>query len=160
MMTEKEIQMKAEAYCSACERCRSEVAAKIAAYSAKCPEDELDSDATERIITHLEREGYLNEERYAQTFVHDKLRFCKWGRLKIKAVLRQKGVAPDAVRQALDAIDPDEYACVLRDVIASRKRDIKGASDYERSMRLLRFLSQRGFEPSIASEFINLTEED
>lgn len=156
-MNEKETIMKAEAYCSAGERCRSEVLAKIGQWDGT---KELTSAAVSRIMEHLEKEGYVDEARYAAAFVHDKLMFCRWGRLKIRAALRQKGVAKDAAEAALDGIDEDEYLDILRDVIASKRRDIHGATEYERAMKLLRFATQRGFEPGIAARIAGIQETD
>ena len=155
-MNENEAKLKAEMYCSAAERCRSEVAMKIRVWDKA---GELDDAAAGRIIAHLEKEGYLDESRYAAAFVHDKLRFCRWGRVKIRMALRQKGIASDTLEEALDGIDEEEYMTILRDLIASRGRELRASSDYERSMKLLRFAAQRGFEPSLAGRIINIPED-
>lgn len=156
-MNEKETMLKAEAYCSVGERCRSEVLAKIGLWDKT---DELTSAAVSRIMEHLEKEGYLDENRYAVAFVHDKLMFCKWGRVKIRAALRQKSVQREAVDAALDGIDEDEYLGILRELIASKRREIRGATEYERSMKLLRSVAQRGFEPAIAARIADIQEAD
>ena len=156
MITEKEALQKAEAYCSAAERCRSEVEARL----ARCETGEpLEQSAIERIVTHLQNEGYLCEERYARAFVHDKLHFCKWGRVKIGAALRQKGIPSATIQQALSEIDQEEYLEILEGLIASKRNGVRAASEYERAMKLLRFAAQRGFEPSVAGKIINLSED-
>lgn len=152
MTNDKEALLKAEAYCSSAERCRSEVVAKLSG------RDGLSAESIEGIVEHLEKEGYLDESRYAAAFVHDKLRFCKWGRMKIKGALIQKGVPRDIIQRALDDIDGDEYEEVLRSVIDSKIRTLKCQSDYERSARLMRFAAQRGFEPSLAAGILNFSE--
>lgn len=144
---------KAEAWCSAAERCRSEVAAKLEKWL-------VDPATAQKVLEHLEKEGYVDEVRYASAFVHDKLKFDHWGRLKIAAALKQKRVAPAAVSKALDGIDEDEYAEVLKAVIKSKARTIKGASEYERRMKLLRSVASRGFEPALASALLDIPEED
>ena len=44
----------------------------------------------ESILKHLVKEGYVDEGRYARALVHDKVRFAKWGRVKIAQALWQK----------------------------------------------------------------------
>ena len=163
-MNEKETMLKAEAYCSAGERCRSEVLAKIGLWDKT---DELTSAAVSRIMEHLEKEpfeteygvvGMVRDKKNA--FEPDKLMFCKWGRVKIRAALRQKSVQREAVDAALDGIDEDEYLGILRELIASKRREIRGATEYERSMKLLRFVAQRGFEPAIAARIADIQETD
>ena len=152
MINDKEALKKAEAYCSAAERCRSEVVAKLSG------RDGLGAESIDGIVEHLVKEGFLDESRYAAAFVHDKLRFCKWGRIKIKAALINKGVPRDIIQRTLDDIDSREYNEVLRSVLASKMRGLRFSSDYERSAKLMRFAVQRGFEPSLVAGILELNE--
>lgn len=147
MITEKDAIMKAEEYCSASEHCRQQVVSKLEKMG-------LESAVVGKILAHLEKEGFLDEKRYAKAFAHDKLRFNKWGRLKIQAELRRNGVAAEAVETALEAIDHEEYMKILKEVIAAKKREVHGTDRYERSMKLMRSVCQRGFEPSLAGKVL------
>lgn len=160
MKTEKERLMDAEAYCSAAEHCRSEVAAKLRSHrqDESCGNEE--AGVVDRILTHLEEEGYIDENRYAAAFVHDKLHFARWGRVKICSELRRKGVPQSCIEAAVEAIDEEEYLEILRGVINSKRSQVKGSTTYECSMKLLRFAAQRGFEPSLAARIINIPEEN
>ncbi len=153
MKDEKEELIRAEAWCSAAERCRSEAFARL----SRCDRngESLPEDAVARIIAHLEKEGYIDERRYAEAFVHDKLRFSKWGRIRIAMALRQKGIGHDVFDDILNAVDMDDYIAVLRGLIAAKKRGLRAASDYEMTAKLLRFAASRGFEPSLAGEIID-----
>ena len=74
---------KAAAYCTLCERCISEVSAKLTAWGVPFTEQE-------KIIARLIDEKFIDEARYCRAFVNDKLRFNRWGRIKIIATLRYK----------------------------------------------------------------------
>ena len=81
--SENEVRNKAEAYCSSVERCVSEVEAKLEQWGA-------DNGIKERVIEHLIKEKYIDQQRYCAAFVRDKYRFNQWGRLKIVQALRLK----------------------------------------------------------------------
>ena len=74
--TEKELLVKAEAYCVAAERCPSEVEDKLQKWGAE-------DDAKARIMARLLEERYLDGTRFCRFFVRDKYRFNQWGRMKI-----------------------------------------------------------------------------
>lgn len=159
MKTEQEEQLKAEMYCSAGEHCRSEVAAKLAGNGRRDSEP-LAPEAVERILAHLEKEGYIDEERYARAFVHDKLEFCRWGKIRIRMALRQKGIGNAAAENALASVDEDEYTGILRDVLAAKRRGVNGSDEFERSMKLMRFAVQRGFEPGLVRKMLDISEQE
>ena len=72
-MKTDELYNKAAAYCSVAERCKQDVTEKLAAW------DPENTDGIGEIVQKLEKEGFLNEERYARAFAGDKLRFQGWG---------------------------------------------------------------------------------
>lgn len=50
--------------------------------------------AKEKIIISLMQENFLNEERFARSFVRGKFRIKKWGRIKIKQELKKRIYLP------------------------------------------------------------------
>jgi regulatory protein len=130
---------KAEAYCSTTERCVTEVLAKLPGWGA-------DEHEAAEIIAHLLKERYIDEARYAVAFVRDKYRFNQWGRVKIQQALRMKHLSAEDIATGLEAIDEEEYREGLRQLIAQKRRSVKGASEYERNAKLIRFAVGRGFE--------------
>lgn len=114
----------------------------------------------ESLTERLTDEGFLSAERYARAFVHDKFLFNHWGRQKIRAALRTKGITGPFVEDALNAIDPSEYSQVLRDLITARNRQLKSESPFSRRQKLLRFAAGRGFEADIAVSLLDEIEAD
>lgn len=150
-MTEKEALLKMESYCSTAEHCIYDVRKKL----DNC---ELQKDEVERIINKLQQQGYVDEKRYAEAFVHDKLFFAKWGRVKISNMLWQKRISESIIADALYTIDDDEYIAVLKDVINSKKRGIKGKTEYEKSVKLIKSVASRGFEIPLITRFVKIEE--
>lgn len=136
--TEKELTLKAEAYCVAAERCPSDVEEKLQKWGA-------DSSLSSRIMEHLFKEHYLDGIRYCRFFVRDKYRFNQWGRMKISQALRMKGLAADEIEAGLAEIDMSEYENILKDLLKKKARAVKAVSGYERNQKLIRFAVGRGF---------------
>ena len=150
-MTETEGKTRAEAYCSAAEHCRSEVRAMLERHGAEKPD-------IESIINNLVKEGFIDESRYAHAFVHDKVRFAKWGRVKIAQALWQKRIPQDITDAALESIDYDEYLAALKDVVKAKFRTVKGATEYERKMKTMRSVCSRGYEPALVRKVLDLSD--
>jgi regulatory protein len=148
-MTESEGKTLAERYCSGAEHCCAEVRAMLERHKVEADEIAL-------ILRHLVKEGYVDEGRYADAFVHDKVRFAKWGRVKISQALWQKRIPADVADASLSRIDEDEYMAALKDVVASRYRQTKGSTEYERKMKTMKSVCSRGYEPALVRKVLNL----
>lgn len=110
---------------------------------------------SERIMRHLISAKFVDDARFAGSYVRDKLRFSRWGKRKIAMGLAAKGVDPDIAADALAEIDPDEYLSLLTALLAAKtKPHPELLADYEGRTRLFRFAMQRGFESSLISRAI------
>ena len=138
-MTTDEILYKLAARCSVSEQCLSDIEAKLTKYDL--PEEEKT-----RILRHLVEEKYIDDSRYAEAYVRDKYRFNKWGRMKIAQGLRMKGIDNETISEAMKAIDETEYQNILRDLIKTKRRGVKGKNEYEINGKLARYATGRGFE--------------
>lgn len=142
---------KAAAYCTLCERCVSELCTKLTAWGV--PHNEQ-----EKIIERLKKEKFIDEARYCNAFVNDKLKFNHWGRIKISAALREKLLPRELAKEALDNIDEELYMDILAEVIATKRKEFKGKEDYATRQKLMRFAASRGFEPAIIMRMIDISD--
>lgn len=126
----------------------------------------LDEDLCERLLDRLEDEGFIDESRYARAFVHDKLEYDHWGRIKMTQALRLKGIRRSTIDEAMaEVIDEDHYREVLRHILQQKIRTLSFDTDdreesYKALQKLVRFAASRGFEPDlIFQETDHLTED-
>ena len=124
-----ELKSKMEAYCAASEHCETEARMRLRQWGC-------DAQTEDSIIDHLLAENYISDERYAKAFVHDKLLYQGWGRVKIEYMLRGKKVAYDIIQNALKTIDESDYSRILNHLVSQRLNNLPS---------LYRFLTQRGF---------------
>lgn len=121
---------KCEAYCARAEHCAADVRRKL--YEWGAPADF--SDEIEQIL--YERD-FLNDARFCNAYVHDKVAYQRWGRLKIQAGLRALQLPESEIAKALDSIEENSYFSNLRKLLQERRSDSED--------KRLRFLLQRGF---------------
>ena len=133
---------KAAAYCTLCERCISEVSTKLTAWGVPHGEQE-------KIIARLTDEKFIDESRYCRAFVNDKVKFNRWGRIKISAALRDKRLPQELIRVAIEDIDEEQYLQSLGEVIATKQRELKGKEDFATQQKIIRHAASRGYEPSL-----------
>lgn len=147
-LSDPEALNKAAAYCTLCERCISEVKAKLDAWG-------VSYGSQQAIIDRLIDEKFIDERRYCSAFVNDKLRFNHWGRIKIQSKLKEKKLPRELVAEALENIDEEEYNNILRTLLANKRKEAK--NDEERKVRekILHFAASRGFEPASIMKQMN-----
>lgn len=137
-LTEDEARLKAEAYCSVSEHCKDDMLRKLEQWGV--PVDVQDS-----IMAHLVKERYIDERRYAIAYVRDKYRFNQWGRIKIAQALKMRHVPSECISVAMDEVDEEEYLSVLISLLQKKRKSVKGANDYERNGKLIRFAASHGY---------------
>ncbi len=139
---------KVMAWCSKSERCISEAKLKLKKF-------ELSDIELDTAIEHLVREKFLDDSRYVRFYVNDKLKFNKWGKVKLHYMLRQQQINDLIINKALDEIDHDLYLRILRDLLSSKLKSVKGTSDYECKGKLANYAQSHGFEPDFAYRIAN-----
>lgn len=152
--SEKEILSKAEAYCSAAERCPSDVEAKLKGWGAS-------HETVTAVMACLFKEKYLDTVRFCSAYVRDKYRFNRWGRVKIARSLLTKGLTLEEINTGMEDIDEEEYNAILQNMLKQKAKSIKVRTNYERNARLIRFAVSRGFTMQEIMRFVkdDLTDE-
>lgn len=119
----------------------------------------IDEDAQQRVVEYLVANRYVDDRRYARSFVNDKLKYNKWGPRKIEQSLCMKHIDESILREALDDVDNEEYISVLRPLLTSKRKTTKAETDYEMNQKLLRFAIGRGFTFEQVKEVIDDVDE-
>ena len=132
--------------CAKSEQCSFDINAKL--YKAG-----LSKDKREEIIEYLTANRYLDDARFARSFAGYKVRFCAWGKRKIRMALIAKRIPSELISEALDAVEEQDYLDALRRVIESKKRELD-ITDREQRSKLYRSLLARGFESPLISREI------
>jgi regulatory protein len=112
----------------------------------------VDDATLVRAVRELERQGYLDDRRYARRFTEDRRALDDWGAERIERTLLSVGVEPELIADAIATRDPagelDAAVELLRRRMPAPPRD-----DRERN-RALGLLIRRGYELELAHDAI------
>ncbi len=152
MKTENEAYLALAALCAQAEHCQYEMLEKMRRW-------ELPEEAQARVMAKLVKERYVDDERYAQAFVKDKIRYNKWGRRKVEQALWQKRIDEEIRNSVLNDVDDEEYLSVLSPLLKQKRKTIKAKNDYELNQKLVRFALGRGFTFDIIRQCLDVDDE-
>ncbi|MCH5180999.1 MAG: RecX family transcriptional regulator [Prevotellaceae bacterium] len=130
------------ALCARAEHCRADILDKLARRGLPAAEARAAAD-------RLEREGFIDENRYARAFALDKLRYSRWGRMKIRAALTARHLSETDIGEALAAIGSEEYEQAFAASARAKLRSLDNEEPRARREKLARFLLGRGFEAGL-----------
>ncbi len=146
--TVKEATLKLMQYCAYRDRSQKEVEDKLI-------EMRMIPAAREEIIIKLMQENFLNEERFARSFVRGKFRIKKWGRHKIKQELKLKDISSPVIRLAMTEINESDYKSTLYSMAEKKLPLIKETNPFKKKKKLYDFLSSKGYESHLILEVID-----
>ena len=146
-ITVKEAKEKAMQWCSRREYCRKEMFEKMVSWGC------IPTEAQE-IVDFLVKHKFVDDHRYTEAYVKDKLRFNKWGKLKITYMLRTQGIDASIIHQMLSVVDSDECEQILLNELSKKYKTIRSSNTFEVKGKLFRFATSRGFEPDMINKII------
>ena len=148
---EKVALAKAEHFCAYQERAQQEVRDKLYDWG-------LWPDAVENIIVQLIGGNFLNEERFARSYVQGKFKQKGWGRIKIKQGLKIKKIPDNLLKKALLTIDGDEYFEMLTKILSKKAALLIEKVPYKRRYKLQQYALSRGFESDLIIDVLRNSE--
>lgn len=143
--TVKEATLKLMQFCAYRDRSQKEVEDKLL-------EMRMIPAAREEIVMKLMQEGFLNEERFARSFVRGKFRIKKWGRIRIKQELKLKDISAPIIRLAMEEIDDKKYYSTLCDLAEKKLNLLKEPNHFKLRKKLSDHLLRKGYEANLVYE--------
>ena len=134
-------------YCAYQERCVKDVRDKLKTF------DISDEKKTE-IFDYLLDNRFVNDERFAKSFVRGKLNQSGWGLNKIRFHLIQKGIDKGIIDEALEQTDEEVYRQRLIEILKTKSKTVNASNDFERKRKLAAYAMQKGFEGRLVWEVL------
>ena len=141
------ILQKIRHYCSYQERCINEVVQRLKEFTVQ-------RKKIPGIINQLQKEGYLNEERFAKAFTGGKFRHNKWGRYRIEYEMKVRGIPELIIQEGMAEIDEEEYLQTLRELMIHKFDEIKTEKNVNIREKIMNFAFGKGYEMELILSII------
>ncbi len=138
---------KASHYCAYQERCQWDVENKLREWH-------VDTTHWDSIISELIVQNFIDEDRYTHAFVNGKIKIKRWGINKIITELKMRDITDHSIKMALKQLDMEIYVENLKHLIEIKRHSVVAESDFERKMKLSRYLMGKGYELEMINKFL------
>jgi len=101
---------------------------------------DYDSTAIDTILNKLGERGYVDDYKFAKSWVDTRHLLKSISRRKLWQELRQKHISDEIINQVLDEDDTDELQ-TLKDLVAKKRTQ----SRYQDDQKLMAFLMRQGY---------------
>ncbi len=145
---ENAIFQKLQTFCSYRERCSFEVQQKLRRMGINKSQDK-------KIIDKLKKEGFINDQRFAETYIRGKLFNNNWGKIKTRFHLEQLKVPVEFIKKGFESIEEEEYKNVIQKLIEKKIIELPGQYNEMKKNKIARYCIQKGFEPYLIWQMIN-----
>lgn len=135
--------------CSRSEQCSADIRRKILAY-------EIVDEIVDEMIEKLIEEKYIDDERFVRAYVNDKFKINKWGKVKMRHYLRQKGLSDQVIEMGLDQINEEKYKVLLVKTMKAKAKSVKDKDKFTKMGQVIRYAQNRGFEPQLIHRYMDL----
>lgn len=146
-LTSDQVLDKMAKYCAYQERCVKDVRDKLKTFDI--PQEDRD-----KILDYLLDNRFVNDKRFAKSFVRGKINQSGWGLNKIRFHLMQKGIAKEIIDDALAQTDEEAYRQRLIDILKAKSKTVKAENDFEKKRKLAAYAMQKGFEAALVWEVL------
>lgn len=107
-------------------------------------------------LGRLTEVGLIDDAAFAEQWVHARHTYSGKGKKALQRELRDKGVAPDEVEQALAIVTDDAERARAADLVRRKLRTLPSDLDRDKALRrLVGMLARRGYDQSTAFAVVN-----
>lgn len=135
------------ALCSRREYCSSDILKKAVSM--------LDGNMDEAriVLDKLIEDKYVDDYRYSCAYARDKASIAGWGEVKIRYMLRAKGVAGDVIDAAMTEIDDTKADQRLLKLMQNKYKSLR--NDPQARLKLIRYAVGRGYSYEEVTSMFN-----
>ncbi|MCL1877040.1 RecX family transcriptional regulator [Candidatus Saccharibacteria bacterium] len=94
---------------------------------------------TARVIERLRERGYLNDAKFAESFVRSRANLRNFSRRKMELELMKKGISKNIIGEILSESDEFDESAALQKLIAKKR------THYTDERKLIAYLMRQGF---------------
>jgi len=134
-------------YCAESERCTHDALTKLKSWGAT-------SEEIDDILNKLYVEKFVDDKRFANSYVSEKWNLDHWGKIKITNALEAKLIDVKIIQGALETISDEEYIQGLNELLLKKRKENSASKNPGDARKLMSFALSRGFEEELVMEWL------
>jgi regulatory protein len=111
-------------------------------------------DVAESVLDRFEDVALVDDQEFARQWVTTRHTGRGLARRALSYELRQRGVADDLVRGAVDELTPDDELAAARELVRRKARSMRTDDPSRRTRRLAGMLARKGYSGALAMQAI------
>lgn len=148
LFKQSDIVKKLQRYCVYQDRCHKDVTDKMKLM--KIPYSLFDN-----VLVELIKDDFLNEERFAFSFVRGKFRIKQWGKIKLKNGLLQRNITLALINNALGQINNEDYNKTFDQLALKKFNSLNQDTSIKSKKKFVSYLQYRGWENDLIFKKVN-----
>lgn len=136
------INFKIKHYCSIQDRCQLDVENKLFNWG-------LSEIKIKEIVKVLEKNNFINEQRFSNSYTLGKFKIKKWGKIKIKFHLKLKRISSSCIDNSFKLLSLDDYIKTINNLLSKKLLIIQSRNNYEKNAKAAKYLIGKGYEPTL-----------
>lgn len=114
----------------------------------------VDESQRAGVLQRLLAARFIDDERYAEAFVREKINLSGWGAYKIRQALQRKGIDRPTIDAALSRLDSETMRERLAERLSRKMRTVKYSSPYDLRTKLMRHAVSLGYDFDTAGDAV------
>jgi regulatory protein len=114
----------------------------------------LPAEAIESVIVRLQKEGMLDDEKFARLYALSRIQSQAFGRGQIRRELTHRGVSSSLVSKAMRSIEDFDEFEAAKNLAVRRSEHMKGLAPDAKKRRLHGLLFRRGFPGDVIAKVL------
>lgn len=122
----------------------------------------ISKESVEKIIEHLKKYQFLNDENYAKLYLEQRISSKGMGKSMVTFKMIDKGIDKEMISKVIDENYPEDKQIEAGKKLLEKylKKKQKIVDKLELKKKCYQYLFSRGFSYSIISQILNITEEE
>jgi regulatory protein len=114
----------------------------------------IPAEIADNVLERFTDVGLIDDAAFAKAWVESRHYSRGLAGRALTAELKQRGVADDEIREAVDGLGPDAEVATARELVARKLAATKGQPTQARVRRLTGMLARKGYPPGLAFRVI------
>ena len=118
------------------------------------------AEVAEAILVRFTDAGLIDDAAFARAWVESRHHSRGLSKRSLSAELRRNGVQDDEIREAVDALDPEQEVATARRLVERKMASTRGRPPETRARQAAGMLARKGYPPGLAFRLIREAMQD